>query len=206
MFRLWYLTFQGRSRVDKEVAAHLHEPGPSMLIPMGLLAIAAAVGGFIQIPTFPKFAEWLEPVFGQFTGKYFLPNARNADVDFQWGAFALILALIAGGWFIARDMYRLGPRPRMKGALVPLYTFLLEKWYFDKLYNVLFERPAYWLADVGWRWLDRNVIDNLVNGVTRGVRNASDDLRPVESGYVRTYALSLVVGVLVVLVLAIGQR
>jgi len=145
-------------------------------------------------------------VFGQFTGKYFIANGHNADVDFQWGSFALLLALIAGGWFVARDMYHLGPRPRMKGALTPVYTFLVEKWYFDKLYHALFELPAYWLSSISWRWLDRRVIDSLVNGVARGVGNAGDDLRPVESGYVRTYALSLVVGVVLVLVLAIGQR
>jgi NADH-quinone oxidoreductase subunit L len=206
MFRLWYLTFHGRSRVEKEVAAHIHEAPPSMLLPMGLLAIASSIGGFIQLPMFPKFAEWLEPVFGQFVGKYFAPNVHNADVDFQWGAFALVLALIAGGWFVARDMYQLGPRPRLKGRLVPVQTFLLEKWYFDKLYHALFERPAYWIAETSWRWLDRGVIDNLVNSVARGVRNAGDDLRPVESGYVRTYALSLMVGVVLVLLLAVGQR
>jgi NADH-quinone oxidoreductase subunit L len=87
-----------------------------------------------------------------------------------------------------------------------VYTFLSEKWYFDNLYNKVFEVPVYWLARISWRWLDRKVIDNLVNSIARGVGNASDDLRPVESGYVRTYALSLVVGVVLLLVLAIGQR
>ena len=71
---------------------------------------------------------------------------------------------------------------------------------------MLFEVPVYALATLSWRWLDRGLIDPIVNGVASGVGSASDDLRPVESGYVRTYALSLFVGVLLVVVLAVAQR
>jgi NADH-quinone oxidoreductase subunit L len=90
--------------------------------------------------------------------------------------------------------------------LAPNYTFLIEKWYFDRLYNAVFERPTYWLSTLSWEWIDRRLIDRLVVGVARGIGDASEDVRPIESGYVRTYALSIVVGVVLVLVLAIGQR
>jgi NADH-quinone oxidoreductase subunit L len=206
MFRLWYLTFHGKSRVEKDVAAHIHEAPPTMLVPMSILAVLSAIGGFIQIPGFPKLQEWLEPVFGQFVDGYFIPVAQNLDVNFEWGAFVILLALIAGAWLAARDLYRLGPRPKPTGALAPIYTFLAEKWYFDRLYELVIERPVYWLASVSWVWLDRKVIDSLVNGIARGVGDASNDLRPAESGYVRTYALALVVGVVLVVALAIGQR
>jgi NADH-quinone oxidoreductase subunit L len=148
----------------------------------------------------------LDPVFGTFTGRYFLPDARNADVSFQWGAFVVLLFLILIGFLLARSLYSRGPRTSLARALVPVHTFLTEKWYFDRLYELAFERPGYWLASVSWRWLDRGIIDGLVNGVARGVRGVSDDLRPAESGYVRTYALSIVIGVVLVVLLAVGQR
>jgi len=201
MFRLWYLAFHGRSRVEKDAAAHLHEAPTVMLAPMWVLAILAAVGGFIQLPNFGHFHDWLTPVFNQYV---FSPH--NVEVDYNWLNFGLVIALIVVGFVWARDLYRLGPRPRLKGAAAAVRTFLLEKWYFDYLYNLLVELPTYWLARVAWRGLDRKLIDGVVNGVTRSVEGASLDISPVESGYVRTYAITLVVGVLVIVVLAVAQR
>jgi NADH-quinone oxidoreductase subunit L len=208
MFRLWYLAFHGPSRVEISKAGHIHEAPSTMMVPMLVLGALSLVGGFVQIPTSGQLHSWLEPVFGHFVsgGSYFVPTASNAEVGFEWGAFALLLALILLGYLVARSMYRRGVLPRVGAALVPAYHLLAEKWYFDRLYGALFERPAYWLADVSWRWLDRAVIDGMVNGVARGVRHTSEDVSPAESGYVRTYAVSIVLGVLVVVVLAIGQR
>jgi NADH-quinone oxidoreductase subunit L len=206
MFRLWYLAFHGKSRVEKSIAGHVHEAPATMLVPMYILAALALLGGFIQIPTSPQLDDWLEPVFGKFVGPYFIPAFRDLDVPFQWGEFAILLVLIAVGFSAARALYKEGPRTQPLGKLAPVYTFLSEKWYFDRLYNVVFERPTYWLSTLSWEWIDRRLIDRLVIGVARGIGDASEDIRPIESGYVRTYALSIVVGVVLVLVLAIGQR
>jgi NADH-quinone oxidoreductase subunit L len=201
MFRLWYLAFYGRSRVDKKIAGHLHESPQVMLVPMYVLALLAAIGGFMQLPGFGKFHDWLNPVLNQY-----LPSANNVEVAFQWLTFGVLLVLIAVAWLTAYDLYRRGPRAKVKGSLRYLYQFLWEKWYFDALYNLLFERPAYALATFCWQYLDRGVIDGAVNAVARSLGSASEDVRPIESGYVRTYALTLVVGVVLVLALAIGQK
>lgn len=201
MFRLWYLAFYGRSRVDRQLAPHIHEAPNTMLIPMYVLAVLAVIGGFMQLPGFGKFHDWLNPVLNQY-----LPSPHNAEVDFQWITFGVLLVLIAVAWLTAHDMYQHGPRGKLKGGIRYVYAFLWEKWYFDALYNLLFERPAYALATFSWRYLDRGVIDGVVNAVARSLGNASEDVRPVESGYVRTYALTLVVGVVLILVLVIGQK
>ncbi len=206
MFRLWYLAFHGSSRVEKRLLDHVHEAPATMMTPMIVLGALSFAGGFIQMPFNGSFHEWLDPVFGTFKGRYFLPDPRNAEVNFQWGAFVILLCLIAIGYLLARALYARGPLPSPARSVAPLYTFLTEKWYFDRLYELVFERPCYWLASASWQWLDRGVIDGLVNGVGRGVRNVSDDLRPAESGYVRAYALSIVVGVVLVVLLAVGQR
>lgn len=201
MFRLWYLAFMGRSRVDRKIEGHVHESPRVMLLPMYVLAALSVVGGFVQTPFGGFLRDFLRPS----TDRY-LQSVHNLEVNFNWGLFVVVMVLIAGGWLLARDMYSQGPRPRMRGALMPVYTFLQERWYFDALYNLLFERPAYLFARVSWRWLDRKAIDSMVNGVASGVERASDDLRPVESGYVRTYALSLFVGVVLVVAVAVSQR
>ncbi len=206
MFRLWYLAFHGALRVEQHLAGHIHEAPATMMMPMSVLGVLAIAGGFIQLPFFTKFHEWLDPVFGVFTGRYFIPDPRNADVSFQWGAFVILICLIAVGFLLARALYSGGPRPEPAGAAKPAYTFLAEKWYFDRLYELVFERPGYWLASTSWRWLDRAMIDGLVNGVARGVQDVGDDIRPAESGYVRSYALSIMIGVVLVVLLAIGQR
>ncbi|HWE64639.1 MAG TPA: NADH-quinone oxidoreductase subunit L [Chloroflexota bacterium] len=203
MFRLWYLCFHGRSRIDRQVAGHLHEAPPVMLAPMAILAVLSVVGGFIQTPFSPQITNWLTPDFVLQYAQ--VPSLQFADVSFSWGAFALIILLIIGAWALARDMYAQGLRGSVRGALRPVYTFLVHKWYFDELYNLLVEQPTYALARLSW-WLDRRLIDGLVNGVTRRVGDASDDLRPIESGFVRTYALSLFAGVVLVVAIAVSQR
>jgi len=208
MFRLGYLTFLGSSRVERDVAAHIHEAPLSMTAPMSVLGILAVLGGFIQVPGFTQLNDWLTPVFGTFSnaGRNFIANPRSADVPFEWGAFAILMVLIVVAFSAARTLYQAGPRPKLSVVPAPVYTFLVEKWYFDRLYELLFERPVYWLSRFTWARLDRGFIDGLVNGVARGIATTSNDLRPAESGFVRTYAMALVAGVVLILVLAIGQR
>ncbi len=201
MFRLWYLAFHGRSRVEKDAAAHLHEAPSVMLVPMWALAILAAVGGFIQLPNFGHFHDWLNPVFNQY---FVSPN--NVEVDYNWWNFGLLLVLIVVAFVGARDLYHQGPRPKLKGPSAAVQKFLLEKWYFDYVYNLLVETPTYVLARWSWQGLDRKVIDGVVNGVTRSIEGASTDIGPVQSGYVRTYAVTLFLGVLLLVALAVAQR
>jgi NADH-quinone oxidoreductase subunit L len=203
MFRMWYLAFHGRSRVEKQAAAHIHEAPASMLVPMAILAVLSTIGGFIQTPFSPQLTDWLTPNFVlQYTQ---VPSPHFADVPYSWGGLVLILVLIAGAFWLAREMYSAGLRPAVRGALRPAYQFLVHKWYFDELYNMVFERTTYALAQASW-WLDRRMIDGAVDGVARSVDDASNDLRPVQSGYVRSYALSLFFGVVVLVAVAISQR
>ncbi|MGH2386847.1 MAG: NADH-quinone oxidoreductase subunit L, partial [Chloroflexota bacterium] len=195
MFRLWYLAFHGRSRVEKDAVAHLHEAPAVMLAPMWVLAFLAAVGGFMQLPGFGHFHDWLNPTFNQY-----LVSVNNLEVDFNWWSSGLVLVLIVIAFMGARDLYRLGPRPRLKGVSADIQEFLLEKWYFDYLYNLLVELPTYALARFSWHGVDRRVIDGVVNGVTRSLEDGSADIAPVQSGYVRTYAITLFVGMLVLIV------
>jgi len=159
------------------------------------------IGGFIQLPGFGHLHDWLNPTFN-----HYLVSVNNVDVDFNWWSFGLVIALIVLAFIGARDLYRQGPRPRLKGTAAAIQEFLLEKWYFDYLYNLVIELPTYALARLSWRGIDRGVIDGIVNGVTRSVESGSSDVAPVQSGYVRTYAITLFIGVLVLILIAVAQR
>jgi NADH-quinone oxidoreductase subunit L len=91
-------------------------------------------------------------------------------------------------------------RPELPGMLArqqaPLYNFLLNKWYFDEIYQFLFVRPAQWLAGFLWKRGDGDVIDGSINGVALGVIPFFTRLAGrAQSGYIFTYAFAMVIGI-----------
>ena len=112
------------------------------------------------------------------------------------------LAVALAGWRLAHRVYVQEPQSeaqwiqRWQGY----YTLLANKYYVDEAYTRLIVRPLYVISDLLlWRVCDIGVIDRLVNGVARFVRLDSQILSYVQTGYVRTYALTLVAGAVVML-------
>ena len=82
----------------------------------------------------------------------------------------------------------------------PLYNFLLNKWYFDELYNFIFVRPAFWIGRFLWKRGDENTIDGGINGVAMGIIPFfTRQLNRAQSGYLFTYAFAMVLGLAVLL-------
>jgi NADH-quinone oxidoreductase subunit L len=80
----------------------------------------------------------------------------------------------------------------------PLYLFLLNKWYFDELYDLIFVRPAKWLGSFLWRRGDGNVIDGSLNGVALGIIPMLTRLAGrAQSGYLFHYAFAMVMGIVI---------
>ncbi len=162
MFRLTYLTFYGRSRVDPHVASHIHESPGVMIGPLTVLGVLSVVGGFPGVP--PEdgwFHHFLRPV----------ATAVGADVHHPslgllvgLMAVATVIALL--GWGVAHYLY--SARPEAAGRLsekAPVaYTWLLNKYYVDEFYDATVVEPMKRLGAV-WDWLDRTVIDGVVRGV-----------------------------------------
>ena len=91
-------------------------------------------------------------------------------------------------------------RPDLPGRLAanqrPLYLFLLNKWYFDEIYDFLIIRPARWLANFLWKRGDGNVIDGTLNGIAMGIVPFFTRLAGrAQSGYIFTYAFAMVLGI-----------
>ncbi len=162
MFRLTYLTFYGRSRVDPHVASHIHESPGVMIGPLTVLGVLSVVGGFPGVPPDDGwFHHFLRPV----------ATAVGADVHHPslgllvgLMAVATVIALL--GWGVAHYLY--SARPEAAGRLsekAPVaYTWLLNKYYVDEFYDATVVEPMKRLGAV-WDWLDRTVIDGVVRGV-----------------------------------------
>ncbi len=118
-----------------------------------------------------------------------------------WVKLAPFVAMLIG-LAVAFQFYIRRPDwpERLAANQRPLYLFLLNKWYFDEIYDVLFVRPARWLGDALWRQGDGAVIDGGINGLAMGVVPWLTRLAGrAQSGYVFHYAFAMVVGIVILI-------
>jgi NADH-quinone oxidoreductase subunit L len=161
MFRLTYLTFYGQSRLDHHTAEHVHESPTVMIAPLVVLALLSLVGGFPGVP--PEngwFHHFLQPAAGGAAEQH----KAGAEVVMTLMGAATAIALI--GWFLAHYLYSLRPgtADRWSAKAAGIYTTLLNKYYVDELYDLLFVEPCKKLGLI-WDWFDRTVIDGVVRAV-----------------------------------------
>ncbi len=186
MTRIFVLTFLGKARWDDD--AHPHESPPVMVIPMAILALLSTVAGF-YLALNGKFESWLEPVLG-FT-EHELPFPA-----WTYSLATLVLTLIAV--FItakqyARDVPLTAPQHvsfLTKAARVNLYS--------DAFNEAVFMRPGQYLTR-SMVWFDHAAVDGTVNGGAATVGGLSSRLRRWQTGYARTYALSMLGGAVLVI-------
>ena len=194
MFRLFFLTFHGNHNGPREVYDHAHEAPSTMLVPVSILGVLALIGGFIQTPWgWTAFDDFLAPTFARY------PAAHTAitPLSTNWFAIGLTLAVAIVGIYIAYSWYA-GAVRRPYAGLKGLYNVLYNKYYIDEAYDEAFVQPTRNGARVLYNLIDREGIDGLVNGTARSIRGLSRVISPVESGYVRAYALTIFLGVVLV--------
>jgi NADH-quinone oxidoreductase subunit L len=195
-WRLIFMTFHGRPRASAEVMEHAHESPAVMLIPLYLLAAGSLFAGMMFADYFIGHEESL--FWG--TSIYRAPEneivQRLHEVPFNVKLAPFIMLVI--GFMIAYLFYVL--RPRMPQRLAetnrPIYDFLLNKWYFDELYDLIFVRPALRLARLFWIRGDGWLIDGLgPDGVSARVIDVTRGVVRLQSGYVYHYAFAMLIGV-----------
>jgi NADH-quinone oxidoreductase subunit L len=205
MFRLIFLTFNGKPRYD-EKKVHVHESPWSMLGPLVVLAILSVIGGLLAAPALlgigpDYFANFLAPVFGA------AQETAGAPTEAAAHQLELILAGVAFGTAligiaIAYWLYLKNPRKPddLAKSMKPVYTTLLNKYYVDELYAATVVRPLLWLStNVFWKATDVVAIDGTVNGIAHGAAAIGDGVRHSQSGNTRSYAVWVVAGAIVVL-------
>ena len=195
-WRLMFMTFHGKERGSKEVMSHVHESPNVMLIPLYLLAVGALVAGFVFAPYFIGHHE------ADFWGLSLYRAESNHIVHDMhdvplWVKFSATVMMIVG-FALAYLMYiRNTELPRRLAEQHALaYKFLLNKWYFDEIYDFLFVRPAMWLGRFLWRWGDGWLIDGFgPDGVSSRVIDVTNRIVRLQTGYVYHYAFAMLIGV-----------
>jgi NADH-quinone oxidoreductase subunit L len=178
---------------DGTAGYHPHESPLSMLIPLGVLSLGAVFAGFLFNHQFLESAEfWNGSVFFN-EGLMHAMHAVPLWVKLTATIVMLIGFAIAWLGYI-RDT---GMPERAAKQLGPVYSFLFNKWYFDELYNLLFVRPAFWIGRRLWKTGDEGIIDRFgPNGAAWAVAQGAVGNHRVHSGYLTTYALWMLVGLI----------
>ncbi|MCB9736296.1 MAG: NADH-quinone oxidoreductase subunit L [Deltaproteobacteria bacterium] len=202
MFRLYFLTFEGKYRGDKHTWDHAHEE-PVMNWPLIVLAGLATVGGFVGLPHFlhaHALEGWLEPIFGWlYEGEhaiFHVSHSAGLEIALMLGSVLIALLGIAFAW-------RLYMREKLPEAPVDAWwhKLLMNKYYVDEFYDAVLVRPLRATASFCHRVVDVRIIDGLfVRGSARLVGAVGDGLRFFQNGDVQAYVTAIVVGIAAILV------
>jgi NADH-quinone oxidoreductase subunit L len=203
MFRLYFLTFHGPSRVTEEAKHHLHESPNSMVMPLMILAVLSAIGGFVQVPLIQGgqiLERFLEPVFADAGALVPAAHAAHAEgAEILLMVISLAVALV--GIFAAYRFYVTDPElpRRLAEQARGLYRIVFNKYWVDELVDTWIVQPIYRSSVKLWHQFDEAVIDGAVNGVGRQIERGAMLLRQAQVGYVQVYALILTLGTVVVI-------
>ncbi len=219
-WRLYFMTFEGKPRWGADAhashghddhghAAHAHddhhghghdhmphESPLSMLIPLAVLSLGAVAAGFAFKEAFigHDYEHFWKAAL--FTGKdnHILHEMHEVP---GWVVASPFIAMIMG-FLVSLYMYVL--RPDVPGKLAAanpvLYNFLLNKWYFDEIYDFLFVKPAIWVGTFLWKKGDGFVIDGMgPDGISARVVDVTNRVVRLQTGYVYHYAFAMLIGV-----------
>jgi NADH-quinone oxidoreductase subunit L len=171
---------------------HIAEHSAPMRVAMAVLAFGALAGGLVQVPGIDNvIADFLDPAFEGPVLSHVHPS-----IEWDWIGLAIGGAISLLGIWAAHWLYVANPEAprRLEARFGGLHTFLINKWYFDELIDLLVVRPALAIGRFANRVFERFVVDGLVNGTAETVRGAGGVVRTVQSGFVRSYALLLIAG------------
>jgi NADH-quinone oxidoreductase subunit L len=178
---------------DGTAGYHPHESPLSMMIPLGLLSVGAIFAGWVFAPHFVGLEGAAEFWKGAVVVDKGLIEA--AEHIGAW-SFAPTIVMLTG-LFVAWYAYIRNPRfPAMfVEQFTVVHRFLYNKWYFDELYDLIFVRPAFWLGRQFWKLGDIGIIDRFgPNGAAWVVAQGSRAAVKLQSGYLYSYALVMLVG------------
>ncbi|MEQ8195604.1 MAG: NADH-quinone oxidoreductase subunit L, partial [Rhodospirillales bacterium] len=195
-WRLLFMTFHGTPRADERVMAHVHESPKVMLIPLLILATGACFAGYIGYEAFvghKATSFWL-------TSIYVSPTHTALEQAHHVPLWVKLAPLVVGaaGIALAVVLYVLAKEwpARLAAKFQGIYRFLLNKWYFDELYDALFVRPAFILGRGLWKTGDGAVIDGVgPDGVAAATRNIARRIAGLQSGFLYHYAFAMLIGV-----------
>jgi NADH-quinone oxidoreductase subunit L len=203
-FRMYFLVFHGKPRMDDHTREHLHETPKVVTVPLILLAIPSVIAGYV-----------IGPVLfgGYFDGAIYVAPEHNTLAAVQehfhdWFSFALhapmglpfwlAAAGVATAWFIYMKKPEIADNLARRFKFI--YNMLLNKYGFDRFNEIFFASGSRGVGGILWRIGDMKLIDGLiVNGSARTVGWFSSIVRQMQTGYLYHYAFVMIIGLLLMI-------
>jgi NADH-quinone oxidoreductase subunit L len=203
-FRMLFMTFHGKERMDHHTKDHLHESPWVITLPLVMLAIPSFFAGFMGIEPL-LFSDY----FGQ--SIYLAPEGPMSVLREEWhglmeftlhGMMAAPFMLAVAGIATSAYLYLLRPDipEAIKNRMGPIYRLLENKYYFDRFNEIVFAGGARSLGGGLWRVGDQTFIDGgMVHGSAALVARASSVIRRLQTGFLYNYAFMMIFGVFALL-------
>ena len=195
-WRLLILTFHGKPRADHHTMEHVHESPWVMLAPLCLLAVGAIFAGY----------AFHEQLLGADWKEYWGAAIQIAPTNHvlhdmeevpSWVSLApTVVGLVGIALSYVCYMFIPSIPAAFTGMFGGLYRFVLNKWYFDELYDAIFVRPCMALARQLWV-VDAKVIDGMPNGVASLATSGSGRMVKLQTGSIANYAFTMLIGLVV---------
>jgi len=220
------LTFLGEPR--SKAAEHAQETPWTMTVPLIILAVFAISYGWVGIPEhFPIIGGLIPNWFHEFVGSTLaeIPEGVGFNIVPLITSLCVALGGLFLGWLVYHNV-KTGAIDPFKKPLGPIHTLLKKKYYFDEIYDFLFVKPAYWIAEtLVSKWMDNGVIDGILHGIAwagshlgtllrnyidapvvngfgdlvgEGTKKIGASIRPIQSGRIQNYMLTSLVVLIVV--------
>jgi NADH-quinone oxidoreductase subunit L len=203
-FRMYFLVFHGKPRMDDHTREHLHETPWVITLPLIMLAIPSVIAGYLIGPVvFGDYFNGVIHVAPQHNVLAEIGEHYHGPVAFVLHAFGgpaiyLAIAGVAMAWYMTlkNPAFAENTKQRFNG----IYQLLVNKYYADDFNEVVFAGGARGVGQLLWRIGDVMIIDGLiVNGSARVVGWTAGIVRKIQTGYLYTYAFSMIIGLLLML-------
>jgi len=200
MFRVYATTFLGKFRGTEEQLHHIKESPGAMTIPLIILAVLSIAGGWIGFPEVMMnnghaLGDFLTPIFAESAR---LKTLHAADHQTEWLLIGVSTLIAIVGSVIAWRRYSRKVDMEERTAAARLFA---NKWYVDELYTNGIVKPINSFGNWLYNFVERQIIDSLVNGAGRFVHYGGRQVRWIQSGQVGSYVLLMVLGILVFFVI-----
>ncbi|MGB4847385.1 MAG: NADH-quinone oxidoreductase subunit L [Saprospiraceae bacterium] len=204
MFRLIYLTFFNTFRGTEETRSHVHESPWTMTVPLIVLCFLSIFGGLIGLPSVFNTGHWLDTYLSGVTegSLRFLNHTEALNHTMEIGlmslaGFGAILVIL-----FARNRYiTLHQLPPEEVSLKGFEKLVYNKFYVDEFYEKFISQPVFRLSTFAGDWIDKMIIDRVVNGSGWLVEVSGKTLRLLQTGNTGFYVFAMVIGMVVLFII-----
>ncbi|MDX1959572.1 MAG: NADH-quinone oxidoreductase subunit L [Leptospiraceae bacterium] len=204
MFRLVFLTFYGKERIDHHTKEHLHESPWTITTPLVILAIGAALVGLLQVPHIlfggvHFLNDYFKPIFDQGIniGTTLGVTKHPHEMSHSTEIILLILSVGVAATGILTSFvlfYKKGLVPPEDSKFEGIPKIVYNKYYVDEAYQAGIIDPLMDVSEALSKDVDKNIIDSFITGIGRFFLSISEVVRKIQTGVVGDYALLIVIG------------